>query len=152
MGTKTTGTTPTRAAALAACALAAMLAFAALSGCSSTGSSAGSGSDNVTRITKTLVKTASNDLVLSGLELNPEDSPITISSDDPAYAEFIDGLKSHSGLDIERVTMQVDVVASTGAVLGAGSNDSTNYVYTVESLDAVADSHDISYTEKEGFK
>ncbi|BAK43938.1 hypothetical protein EGYY_07410 [Eggerthella sp. YY7918] len=134
-----------------ACALAATLACTTIGGCSAA-PNAGAGSDDATRIAKTLVKTASNDLVLSDLDLDPENSPVTISSDDPTYADFIQDLKDHSGLDIESVTMQVRVTSSTGAVLGAGSADSTQYIYTVESLNAVAGSHDISYTEKDGFK
>ncbi len=132
-------------------ALAAALACTAMGGCQAA-TSGKAAPDDATRIAKTLVKTASNDLVLAGLDLDADQSPVTISSDDPAYADFIQGLKDHTGLDIESLTMQVKVTASSGAVLGAGGADSTQYVYTVESLDAVADSHDISYTEKDGFK
>ena len=151
MATKAVGGARARIAVVLTCALAALPVCSTLGACSTGTAGQGTGSNDTTRIAKTLVKTASNDLVLSDFDLNPESSPVTISSDDPAYAEFVEGLKRHSGLDIERVTMQVNVVSSTGAVLGAGSNDSTNYVYTIVRLDAVVDSHDISYTEKDGF-
>lgn len=135
-------------------ACAATLMLGMLGGCSAGGEGGGTGAPASPEASaaKTLVKTASNDLVLANMADSAHDGVLTISTGDPASAEFIQSLEDHTGFAIDDITITVDVTSSTGAVLGAGGETASQPVYTIESLDAKVGSQEVSYTAKEGFK
>ncbi|MEG0374165.1 MAG: hypothetical protein RR547_02630 [Raoultibacter sp.] len=128
----------------------AALSFGALAGCSSGGGSNGSSSNapsTESSRTKTLVKTATNEMTLVDWGVSAKDSPLTVSSDDPKYADYIATLGEFTGFDIESLTMQVEVTEFAGAEIGATHENVTDNTYTIKSLEAVVDGETIAYTE-----
>ena len=140
-----------RASALCAIALAAALSMGALAGCSAGGGSGSSGggsaaaSDPVTMTTKTLVKTAANEMTLVDWDVSAADSPLTVSSDDPQFADYVADLRELTGFNIESLTMQVKITEFAGAEIAATHENVKDNMYTIESLDAVVDGQTITY-------
>lgn len=146
------GTVRTRMAMIIALAVVAVLSFGMLAACSSgsgSGSSGGSSApaDETTMTTKTLVKTATNEMTLVDWDVSAADSPLTVSSDDAKYADYVDALREITGFDIESLTMQVSIVEVAGAEIAATHENVTDNTYTIENLDAVVDGKTITYTK-----
>lgn len=97
--------------------------------------------------TKTLVKTAANELALVDWDVSADDSPLTISSDDSQYADYIADLSKLTGFNIESLTMTVDIATTQGAEIGATHEFTKLNTYTIKSLDAVVDSKSITYAD-----
>ncbi len=136
----------TRISMIVALAVVAVLSFGMLAACSSGASGSGAApADEASMTTKTLVKTAANELVLVDWDVTADDSPLTISSDDPKYADYIDDLCEITGYNIESLTMQVGITSIKGAEIGATHEFTYENNYTVESLEAVVDSQTITY-------
>ena len=142
-----------RASALCAIALAAALSMGALAGCSAGSGSGSSGggsaaaSDPVTMTTKTLVKTAANEMTLVDWDVSAADSPLTVSSDDPQFADYVADLRELTGFNIESLTMQVKITEFAGAEIAATHENVKDNMYTIESLDAVVDGQTITYVD-----
>lgn len=144
-----------RVSALCAVALAATLSMGALAGCSGSGSGdsssgstgAGAASDPATMTTKTLVKTAANEMTLVDWDVSAADSPLTVSSDDPQYADYIADLGELTGYNIESLTMQVKITEFAGAEIAATHENVKDNMYTIESLEAVVDGQTITYAD-----
>ena len=142
-----------RASALCAIALAAALSMGAFAGCSAGGGSGSSGggaaaaSDPVTMTTKTLVKTAANEMTLVDWDVSAADSPLTVSSDDPQFADYVADLRELTGFNIESLTMQVKITEFAGAEIAATHENVKDNMYTIESLDAVVDGQTITYVD-----
>ncbi|MEG0505804.1 MAG: hypothetical protein RR547_14240 [Raoultibacter sp.] len=128
----------------------AALSLGALAGCSSGGGSNGSSSSapsTESSSTKTLVKTATNEMTLVDWDVSAKNSPITVSSDDPKYAAYVASLGDLTGFDIESLTMQVEVTEFAGAEIAATHENVKDNMYTIKSLEAVVDGKTITYTE-----
>ena len=142
-----------RASALCAIALAAALSMGAFAGCSagvgsgSSGGGAAAASDPVTMTTKTLVKTAANEMTLVDWDVSAADSPLTVSSDDPQFADYVADLRELTGFNIESLTMQVKITEFAGAEIAATHENVKDNMYTIESLDAVVDGQTITYVD-----
>ena len=142
-----------RVSALCAVALAATLSMGALAGCSGSGSGdsgstgGGAAADPATMTTKTLVKTAANEMTLVDWDVSAADSPLTVSSDDPQYADYIADLGELTGYNIESLTMQVKITEFAGAEIAATHENVKDNMYTIESLEAVVDGQTITYTD-----
>ncbi len=139
---------------IVALAIVAVLSFGMLAACSSGSGSGGSSSsgsaaatDETTMTTKTLVKTAANELALVEWDVSADDSPLTISSDDATYADYIADLGKITGFNIESLTMTVDIATTQGAEIGATHEFTMQNTYTIKSLNAVVDSKDIAYAD-----
>ena len=92
-----------------ALAVVAVLSLGALAACG--GGSDGSGSSGASSAdatTKTLVKTATNEMTLVDWDVSAADSPITVSSDDAKFADYVDDLREITGFDIESLEAVVD--------------------------------------------
>lgn len=145
-----TGNMTRRATMVCAAMLAAVLSMGALAGCSAGGGgSTGGGKavDETTMTTKTLVKTATNEMTLVDWDVSAADSPLTVSSDDAQFAAYIDDLKEITGFNIESLTMQVRVTEVAGAEIAATHENVKDNSYTIESLEAVVDGKDIAYKD-----
>lgn len=113
----TRGSRSTRVSMLLAVAMVAVLSLGALAGCGGNGSggAAASGASSADATTKTLVKTATNEMTLVDWDVSEADSPITVTSDDAKFADYVDDLREITGYDIESLTMQVKVTEFAGA-------------------------------------
>lgn len=143
---------PRRMAMLVALAVVAVLSLGLLAACGSNGSGSSGGggaaaTDETTMTTKTLVKTAANELALVDWDVTDADSPLTISSDDPKYVEYVEDLSKLTGYNIESLTMQVSITTVQGAEIGATHEFTYENTYTVDSLEAVVDSKTITYKD-----
>ena len=149
MEDKVRGSLSRRTMMLLSMAVAAALALGALSACSSGGESASKGAtaDPATMTTKTLVKTATNEMTLVDWDVSADDSPLTVSRDDAKYADYVDALREITGFNIESLTMQVRVTEVAGAEIAATHENVMDNTYSIMSLDAVVDGQDISYAE-----
>lgn len=150
MKEKARGNACTSLATIIALAVVAVLSFGMLAACSSGSSSSGGGAtatDEATMTTKTLVKTAANELALVDWDVSADDSPLTISSDDSQYADYIADLSKLTGFNIESLTMTVDIATTQGAEIGATHEFTKLNTYTIKSLDAVVDSKNITYAD-----
>lgn len=138
-----------KASKLGAVALAAVLSLAALAGCSANGSgdTSAANADPATMATKTLVKTAANSMTLMDWDVTAEESPVTISSDDARFADYLQTLEKLTGFDIESLTMNVTVTEFAGAEIGATHENVTDNMYRIDSLEAVVDGQSISYAD-----
>lgn len=138
-----------KASKLGAVALAAVLSLGALAGCSAQGSGGTSmaSTDPVTMTTKTLVKTATNSMTLMDWDVTAEESPVTISSDDARFADYLQTLEQLTGFTIESLTMDVTVTEFAGAEIGATHENVTDNMYRINSLEAVVDGQTISYAD-----
>lgn len=125
-------------------AMVAVLALGMLVACGAGGSKGATAGDSTTR---SLVKTATNEMTLVNWDVSAEDSPLTVSSDDAQYADYIDMLKEITGFNIESLTMQVRVSEIAGAEIGATHENVTDNTYTIQSLDGVVDGKTIKYVE-----
>ena len=137
---------------IVALAMVAVLSLGMLAACSSGSGGAGSSggaaaTDETTMTTKTLVKTAANELALVDWDVSADDSPLTVSSDDAKYADYIADLSKLTGYDIESLTMTVDIATTQGAEIGATHEFTMQNTYTIKSLNAVVDSKDIAYAD-----
>ena len=88
----TRGSRSTRVSMLLAVAMVAVLSLGALAGCGGNGSggAAASGASSADATTKTLVKTATNEMTLVDWDVSEADSPITVTSDDAKFADYVD--------------------------------------------------------------
>ena len=107
----TRGSRLKRVSMLLAVAMVAVLSLGALAGCGGSGSggAATGGASSADATTKTLVKTATNEMTLVDWDVSEADSPITVTSDDAKFADYVDDLREITGFDIESLTMQVKV-------------------------------------------
>lgn len=136
-----------RMGAVCAVALAAVLSVGVLAGCSTDTNSSGGGASTADATTKTLVKTAANEMTLVDWDVSAEDSPLTVSSDDAQYADYVNDLKEITGFSIESLSMQVRITEVAGAEIAATHENVKDNTYTIESLEAVVDGKTISYTD-----
>ena len=139
----------TRVSMLLAVAMVAVLSLGALAGCGGNGSggAAASGASSADATTKTLVKTATNEMTLVDWDVSEADSPITVTSDDAKFADYVDDLREITGYDIESLTMQVKVTEFAGAEIAATHENVKDNTYAIESLEAVVDGKTITYTD-----
>lgn len=145
----TRGSRSTRVSMLLAVAMVAVLSLGALAGCGGNGSggAAASGASSADATTKTLVKTATNEMTLVDWDVSEADSPITVTSDDAKFADYVDDLREITGYDIESFTMQVKVTEFAGAEIAATHENVKDNTYAIESLEAVVDGKTITYTD-----
>ena len=145
----TRGSRSTRVSMLLAVAMVAVLSLGALAGCGGNGSggAAASGASSADATTKTLVKTATNEMTLVDWDVSEADSPITVTSDDAKFADYVDDLREIIGYDIESLTMQVKVTEFAGAEIAATHENVKDNTYAIESLEAVVDGKTITYTD-----
>lgn len=145
----TRGSRSTRVSMLLAVAMVAVLSLGALAGCGGNGSggAAASGASSADATTKTLVKTATNEMTLVDWDVSEADSPITVTSDDAKFADCVDDLREITGYDIESLTMQVKVTEFAGAEIAATHENVKDNTYAIESLEAVVDGKTITYTD-----
>lgn len=145
----TRGSRSTRVSMLLAVAMVAVLSLGALAGCGGNGSggAAASGASSADATTKTLVKTATNEMTLVDWDVSEADSPITVTSDDAKFADYVDDLREITGYDIESLTMQVKVAEFAGAEIAATHENVKDNTYAIESLEAVVDGKTITYTD-----
>ena len=145
----TRGSRSTRVSMLLAVAMVAVLSLGALAGCGGNGSggAAASGASSADATTKTLVKTATNEMTLVYWDVSEADSPITVTSDDAKFADYVDDLREITGYDIESLTMQVKVTEFAGAEIAATHENVKDNTYAIESLEAVVDGKTITYTD-----
>ena len=134
---------------LLAVAMVAVLSLGALAGCGGNGSggAAASGASSADATTKTLVKTATNEMTLVDWDVSEADSPITVTSDDAKFADYVDDLREITGYDIESLTMQVKVTEFAGAEIAATHENVKDNTYAIESLEAVVDGKTITYPD-----
>lgn len=133
----------------AALALTLALGTGALAGCSAesgAGTSMAS-TDPTTMVTKTLVKTATNEMTLVDWDVTADESPVTISSGDARFADYLTSLEELTGFDIESITMQVTVTEFAGAEIAATHENVTDNMYRIDSLEAVVDGQTITYAD-----
>ncbi len=135
-----------QAALLLVAVVSAVLMLGGLTACASGGSKTPA-ADEATMATKTLVKTASNEMTLVQWDVSADDSPLTVSSDDPRFAEYVGALGEITGFNIENLSMQVRITEFAGAEIGATHENVTDNIYTIESLEAVVDGQPITYAE-----
>lgn len=145
----TRGSRSTRVSMLLAVAMVAVLSLGALAGCGGNGSggAAASGASSADATTKTLVKTATNEMTLVDWDVSEADSPITVTSDDAKFVDYVDDLREITGYDIESLTMQVKVTEFAGAEIAATHENVKDNTYAIESLEAVVDGKTITYTD-----
>ena len=145
----TRGSRSTRVSMLLAVAMVAVLSLGALAGCGGNGSggAAASVASSADATTKTLVKTATNEMTLVDWDVSEADSPITVTSDDAKFADYVDDLREITGYDIESLTMQVKVTEFAGAEIAATHENVKDNTYAIESLEAVVDGKTITYTD-----
>ncbi len=145
----TRGSRSTRVSMLLAVAMVAVLSLGARAGCGGNGSggAAASGASSADATTKTLVKTATNEMTLVDWDVSEADSPITVTSDDAKFADYVDDLREITGYDIESLTMQVKVTEFAGAEIAATHENVKDNTYAIESLEAVVDGKTITYTD-----
>lgn len=141
--------TTRKAAPFMAAALVAALAAGSLAGCAgaSGGATSMASTDPVTMTTKTLVKTATNEMTLVDWDVTADESPLTISSDDARFAEYLASLEELTGFDIENITMQVTITEFAGAEIAATHENVTDNMYRIDALEAVVDGQSITYAE-----
>lgn len=148
MGTETMA----KGRGLAAIALAvALAALMLLTACSSGGAVAIS-KEKIDA--KTVIKAASNVLAASeDLGVSMEESPVTISQDDPRFSQFYEELFAYKGMsdiEVSDCTFTVSVKSVTAATAREDSQQ-TNYRYTVNKADMNVDGKHITYDKKKGF-
>lgn len=133
----------------AALALAMTLGVGALAGCSaeSGGDTPMASTDSTTMVTKTLVKTATNEMTLVDWDVTADESPLTIASGDARFADYLASLEELTGFDIENITMQVTITEFAGAEIAATHENVTDNMYRIDSLEAVVDGQTITYTD-----
>lgn len=86
------------------------------------------------------------------LGLTNEDSPATISMDDPRFAEFFEALKGYkkvAGLSVESCTLEAKITKVNVATARADSQQA-NYRYSLQSADVVVDGAHVTYTKDGG--
>lgn len=143
------GMTGRKTALLGALALVAALAGGTLAGCAGTseGGTSMASTDPATMTTKTLVKTATNEMTLVDWDVTADESPLTISSDDARFADYLASLEELTGFDIESITMQVTITEFAGAEIAATHENVTDNMYRIDSLEAVVDGQTITYAD-----
>ena len=145
------GSKAKRVSMMVALAMAAVLSLGALAACAGgsegSGGSSASGASSADATTKTLVKTATNEMTLVDWDVSAADSPLTVSSDDAKYADSVDDLREITGFNIESLTMQVKVTEFAGAEIAATHENVKDNTYSIQSLEAVVDGKTITYTD-----
>lgn len=138
-----------RTVVLGALALVVALAGGMLAGCSSPseGGTSMASTDPTTMTTKTLVKTATNEMTLVDWDVTADESPLTISSGDARFADYLASLEELTGFDIENLTMQVTITEFAGAEIAATHENVTDNMYRIDSLEAVVDGQTITYAD-----
>lgn len=141
--------TTRKAAPCIAAALVAALAAGSLAGCAgpSEGATSMASTDPVTMTTKTLVKTATNEMTLVDWDVTADESPLTISDSDPRFADYLASLEKLTGFDIESITMEVTITEFAGAEIAATHENVTDNMYRIDSLEAVIDGQTITYAD-----
>lgn len=141
--------TTRKAAPFMAAALVAALAAGSLAGCAgaSGGATSMASTDPVTMTTKTLVKTATDEMTLVDWDVTADESPLTISSDDARFADYLASLEELTGFDIESITMEVTVTEFAGAEIAATHENVTDNMYRIDALEAVVDGQTITYAD-----
>ena len=135
---------------LAAIALAVALAALMLLTACSSGGAVASSQEKIDA--KTVIKAASNVLAASeDLGVSMEESPVTISQDDPLFSQFYEELFAYkSDIEVSDCTFTVSVKSVTAATAREDSQQ-TNYRYTVNKADMNVDGKHITYDKKKGF-
>lgn len=143
------GLTGRKTALLSTLALVAALSAGMLAGCAepSEGGTSMASTDPVAMTTKTLVKTATNEMTLVDWDVTADESPLTISSDDARFAEYLASLEELTGFDIENITMEVTITEFAGAEIAATHENVTDNMYRIDALEAVVDGQSITYAE-----
>lgn len=138
-----------RTVVLGALALVVALAGGMLTGCSSPseGGTSMASTDPTTMTTKTLVKTATNEMTLVDWDVTADESPLTIFSGDARFADYLASLEELTGFDIENLTMQVTITEFAGAEIAATHENVTDNMYRIDSLEAVVDGQTITYAD-----
>ncbi len=135
-------------AAFAVCM--ALAATFALTACASGGSEV-SGQDRLDA--KTVIKAASNVFASSeNLDITSDESPITVSQNDPRFATFFEELSASKGMsdiDLSNCSFTVTVTSVTAATAREDSQQ-TNYRYAITKADMTINGKHISY-DKKGF-
>ena len=141
--------TTRKAAPCIAAALVAALTVGSLAGCAgaSEGATSMASTDPVTMTTKTLVKTATNEMTLVDWDVTADESPLTISDSDPSFADYLASLEKLTGFDIESITMEVTITEFAGAEIAATHENVTDNMYRIDSLEAVIDGQTITYAD-----
>ncbi len=141
--------TTRKAAPCIAAALVAALTAGSLAGCAgaSEGATSMASTDPVTMTTKTLVKTATNEMTLVDWDVTADESPLTISDSDPRFADYLASLEKLTGFDIESITMEVTITEFAGAEIAATHENVTDNMYRIDSLEAVIDGQTITYAD-----
>ena len=141
--------TTRKAAPCIAAALVAALTVGSLAGCAgaSEGATSMASTDPVTMTTKTLVKTATNEMTLVDWDVTADESPLTISDSDPRFADYLASLEKLTGFDIESITMEVTITEFAGAEIAATHENVTDNMYHIDSLEAVIDGQTITYAD-----
>ena len=103
--------------------------------------------DSTTMVTKTLVKTATNEMTLVDWDVTADESPLTIASGDARFADYLASLEELTGFDIENITMQVTITEFAGAEIAATHENVTDNMYRIDSLEAVVDGQTVTYTD-----
>lgn len=150
MEMRTRGSRAKRVSMLLAIATAAALSLGSLAACGDGGSGSASGSGGASSAdstTKTLVKTATNEMTLVDWDVSAADSPITVTSDDPKFADYVTDLREITGFDIQDLTMQVKVTEFAGAEIAATHENVKDNTYTIESLEATVDGKTVTYAD-----
>lgn len=148
---RTRGSKTKSVSMMLALAVVAVLSLGTLAACGGgsdgSGSSGASGASGADATTKTLVKTATNEMTLVDWDVSEADSPITVTSDDAKFADYVDDLREITGFDIESLTMQVKVTEFAGAEIAATHENVKDNTYAIESLEAVVDGKTITYAD-----
>lgn len=148
---RTRGSKAKRVSMMLAVTTAAVLALGALVACGGgsegSGGAAAGGAGSADATTKTLVKTATNEMTLVDWDVSADDSPITVSSDDAKFADYVSDLREITGFNIESLTMQVKVTEFAGAEIAATHENVMDNAYSIESLEAVVDGKTITYAD-----
>ena len=135
--------------ALVSLALAAILGLTA---CGSSGATSEASGENRTNA-KQVIMAAGDLFTMMDLGLTDEDSPATISQDDPAYAEFWEELlqyKKVADLDVQGASITVDITSVTAATAREDSTQ-VNYRFAVTDASMNVNGVDITYNSVTGF-
>lgn len=103
---------------------------------------------------KQVVMAAMDLFTMMDLGLTNEDSPATISMDDPAFAEFfaaVKGYKKVAALDVTACTL-VATITKINVATAREDSQQANYRYTLQSADVVVNGAHVTYDKKEGLQ
>ena len=135
--------------ALVSLALAAVLGLTACGSPSAASETSGEDRTNA----KQVIMAAGDLFTMMDLGLTDEDSPATISQDDPAYAEFWEALlqyKKVADLDVEGASITVNITSVTAATAREDSTQ-VNYRFAVTDASMIVNGVDVTYNSVTGF-